>query len=75
MHDYEPDREDGLCSIRKMLKEAKGIGDFLGEMRDRKLVISDLFPILLKIMMSLVVSADISRKVTAVTQVRRCLAV
>ena len=32
MHDYEPDREDGLCSIRKMLKEAKGIGDFLGEM-------------------------------------------
>lgn len=130
MHDYEPDREDGLCSIRKMLKEAKGIGDFLGEMRDRtfkkydafsvgevfdekdeeipdfigdngispvcltskrlsgghltrdgmtanrllrmptrnvalqhreKLVISDLFPILLKIMMSLVVSADISQ--------------
>ena len=143
MHDYEPDREDGLCSIRKMLKEAKGIGDFLGEMRDRtfkkydafsvgevfdekdeeipdsaimdispvcltskrlsgghltrdgmtanrllrmptrnvalqhreKLAISDLFPILLKIMTSLVVSADISRKVTAVTQVRRCLAV
>ena len=136
--DHEPDREDGLCSIRKMLKEAKGIGDFLGEMRDRtfkkydafsvgevfdekdeeipdfigdngyfssmfdfeetiwgasgnrllrmptrnvalqhreKLAISDLFPILLKIMTSLVVSADISRKVTAVTQVRRCLAV
>lgn len=144
MHDYEPDREDGLCSIRKMLKEAKGIGDFLGEMRDRtfkkydafsvgevfdekdeeipdfigdngyfssmfdfeetiwghlardgmtanrshrmltksavlqlreRLEISDLFPILLRIMTSLVASADIFRKVTAVMQARRCLAV
>lgn len=35
MHDYEPDREDGLCSINKMLEEATGIGEFLGEMRDR----------------------------------------
>lgn len=35
MHDYEPDREDGLCSINKMLEEASGIGEFLGEMRDR----------------------------------------
>ena len=33
MHDYEPDREDGLCSINKMLEEATGIGEFLGEMR------------------------------------------
>lgn len=31
---YTPDREDGLCSIQEMLKEAKGIGEFLGEMRD-----------------------------------------
>ena len=35
MHDYEPDREDGLCYIGKMLEEATGIGEFLGEMRDR----------------------------------------
>lgn len=35
MHDYEPDREDGLCSVGKMLEEATGIGEFLGEMRDR----------------------------------------
>lgn len=35
MHDYEPDRDDGLCSINKMLDEATGIGEFLGEMRDR----------------------------------------
>ena len=35
LHDYEPDREDGLCSINKMLEEATGIGEFLGEMRDR----------------------------------------
>ena len=33
MHDYEPDREDGLCSIFAMLQEARGIGEFLGEMR------------------------------------------
>ena len=36
MHDYEPDREDGLCSINKMLEEAAGIGEFLGEMRTFK---------------------------------------
>ena len=35
MHDYELDREDGLCCIGKMLEEATGIGEFLGEMRDR----------------------------------------
>ncbi len=34
LHSYEPDREDGLCSIHAMLREAKGIGKFLGEMRD-----------------------------------------
>lgn len=35
MHNYEPDRDDGLCYIGKMLEEATGIGEFLGEMRDR----------------------------------------
>ena len=45
MHDYEPDREDGLCSIRKMLKEAKGIGDFRGEMRDRTFKKYDAFSV------------------------------
>ena len=33
--DYPADREDGLCSVHNMLHEAKGVGDFLGEMRDR----------------------------------------
>ena len=33
-HDYTPDRDDGLCSIFAMLQEARGIGEFLGEMRD-----------------------------------------
>ena len=43
MHDYEPDREDGLCSINKMLEEASGIGEFLGEMRDRTFKPHDAF--------------------------------
>ena len=43
MHDYEPDREDGLCSINKMLEEASGIGEFLGEMRDRTFKPPDAF--------------------------------
>lgn len=32
---YAPDRADGLCSIHTMLREATGVGEFLGEMRDR----------------------------------------
>ena len=32
---YAPDREDGLCTISRMLREAHGVGDFLGELRDR----------------------------------------
>ena len=32
---YAPDRADGLCSIHRMLQDATGVGDFLGEMRDR----------------------------------------
>ena len=45
MHDYEPDREDGLCSINKMLEEASGIGEFLGEMRDRTFKPHDAFSV------------------------------
>lgn len=45
MHDYEPDREDGLCSINKMLEEASGIGEFLGEMRDRAFKPHDAFSV------------------------------
>lgn len=44
-HDYEPDREDGLCSIHAMLREAKGIGTFLGEMRDRTFKKYDAFSV------------------------------
>lgn len=32
---YAPDRADGLCTIGRMLREATGVGEFLGEMRDR----------------------------------------
>ena len=32
---YPADREDGLCGVHNMLHEAKGVGEFLGEMRDR----------------------------------------
>ena len=34
-HNYAPDRADGLCTIDRMLQEASGVGEFLGEMRDR----------------------------------------
>lgn len=44
-HDYEPDRKDGLCSIFAMLQEAKGIGEFLGEMRDRTFKKYDAFSV------------------------------
>ncbi len=32
--DYPSDRDDGLCDITNMLRDAKGVGQFLGEMRD-----------------------------------------
>ncbi len=44
-HNYEPDRDDGLCSIHAMLQEAKGIGAFLGEMRDRTFKKYDAFTV------------------------------
>ena len=44
-HDYAPDREDGLCSVREMLAEAEGIGEFLGEMRDRTFQKYDAFSV------------------------------
>ena len=45
MRDYEPDRTDGLCSINAMLQEAKGIGAFLGEMRDHTFKKYDAFTV------------------------------
>lgn len=33
--DYPADRADGMCSPVEMLKHAVGVGEFLGEMRDR----------------------------------------
>ncbi len=44
-HSYEPDRADGLCNIQAMLKEAHGIGEFLGEMRDRTFKKYDAFSV------------------------------
>lgn len=45
LQSYEPDREDGLCSIQAMLKDAHGIGEFLGEMRDRTFKKYDAFSV------------------------------
>lgn len=45
LHDYAPDRDDGLCSVQAMLKEAVGIGEFLGEMRDRTFRKYDAFTV------------------------------
>lgn len=45
MHNYEPDRDDGMCSVKAMLKEATGIGEFLGEMRDRTFKKYDAFSV------------------------------
>lgn len=32
---YPADRDDGMCAARVMLKHARGVGEFLGELRDR----------------------------------------
>ena len=42
---YEPDREDGLTSIENMLREAHGIGEFLGEMKNRTFQHYDAFTV------------------------------
>ena len=34
-HDFPVDRDDGMSNCTRMITEAEGIGDFLGEMRDR----------------------------------------
>lgn len=42
---YTPDRDDGLCNIYEMLREADGIGEFLSEMRDRTFRKYDAFTV------------------------------
>ena len=44
-HDYPADRDDGLSSIDNMLLEAEGIGEFLGEMRDKAFAPYDAFTV------------------------------
>ena len=43
--DYPVDRPDGLSSIHYMLQDAEGVGEFLGEMRDRTFVPHDAFSV------------------------------
>ena len=43
--DYEPDREDGLAFIGKMLDEAEGIGEFLEEMKHETFEKYDAFTV------------------------------
>lgn len=43
--DYTPDREDGMCPGFTMLHDAKGIGEFLGELRDKTFRKYDAFAV------------------------------
>jgi oligo-1,6-glucosidase len=43
--DYPADRPDGLSKIQNMLSDAKGIGVFLGELRDRTFAVHDSFSV------------------------------
>lgn len=45
LRSYEPDRDDGLCGMHVMLQEAKGIGTFLSELRDRTFRQYDAFTV------------------------------
>ena len=42
---YPADRDDGLSSVHNMLHEAVGVGDFLGEMRDRAFLPHNAFTV------------------------------
>ncbi|MCQ2508014.1 MAG: alpha-glucosidase, partial [Dorea sp.] len=42
---YPADRADGLCSIFRMLEEAEGIGEFLGEMAEKTFHPHDAFTV------------------------------
>ncbi len=43
--DYPADREDGLSGMQNMLHDAVGVGDFLGELRDRTFLPHDAFTV------------------------------
>ncbi len=43
--DLPADRDDGLCSIDRMVEQATGIGKFLGEMRDRTFLLHNAFSV------------------------------
>lgn len=43
--DYPVDRADGLSCIDNMLADARGVGEFLGEMRDRTFAPHDAFSV------------------------------
>lgn len=45
LRDYPADRDDGLCSVHNMLRDAEGIGEFLGEMRDKAFAPYDAFTV------------------------------
>lgn len=43
--DYPVDRNDGLSNVQNMLAEAKGVGTFLTELRDRTFAVHDAFSV------------------------------
>ena len=45
LKDYPADRDDGLCATQKMLADAQGVGEFLGELRDRTFAQYDAFSV------------------------------
>lgn len=44
-HDYEPDRKDGTASIRNVVEEAEGIGEFLQELKKETFEKYDAFTV------------------------------
>lgn len=44
-HDYKADREDDLVSIKRMLEEATGVGEFLYEMKEETFKKQDAFTV------------------------------
>lgn len=43
--DFEPDGPDGLCACTKMVEQAEGIGEFLGELKENTFAPHDAFTV------------------------------
>lgn len=43
--DFEADGSDGLCACTKMVEQAEGIGEFLGELKEKTFALHDAFTV------------------------------